>query len=116
MDMKNTPLVLDKRSKIAFLLFFLLFILSAGFSFYKYFVVRNYSLETQVDCDPAGEKCFVWKCNPDSSDDADKCTGDSAVDTHYYKLIEKKASHVPRCSASDANCPPIICEENEGGC
>ena len=108
---------MDRKSKIFFLIFFLLIIGSVSVTYYKYIITKNYIVEGQIDCDPTTEKCFIWKCNPEATDESEKCTGNPDKDIWYYKLAERKASQIPLCDpAKDENCDPWTCGEGEKNC
>jgi hypothetical protein len=74
-------------------------------------------LEGQADCDPTIEKCFIWKCNPVSDVEEEKCTGDVEKDTWYYQLTKRNTSQIPPCNPDkDENCDRWTCEPGEKDC
>lgn len=93
-------------------IFFLLIVLSVGFTYYRIMLKRDYVIEAQTDCDPTAEKCFVYHC--DST--VEECTGDETQDTSYYKIARRKANMVSNCDPADENCQPFVCSENEKDC
>lgn len=108
---------MDKKSKIFLWLFLLAILVSVGVTYYKIMIKRDYAVETQVDCDPTADKCFVWQCDPNSEVEGEKCGGDPEKDLWYYKIIRKNASRIPLCDPSkDENCQVLICEEGESEC
>ncbi|MFA9262882.1 MAG: hypothetical protein ACEQSB_06070, partial [Undibacterium sp.] len=103
---------MDKKSLILIALFFFLVFLSVGASYYRFFVVRDYTVHVQAPCDPAAEKCFVYECD----DSIGECTGDPASDTTYYKLVDRSAHSMPMCNPADSACGAYVCPESEVGC
>ena len=86
--------------------------ISVGAAFYKFFVLRDYSIQTQAKCDPYTEECFIHRC--DST--AEECTGDPATDTSYYKLVDRKAKNIPLCNPAEEGCDVTTCSSNEDQC
>jgi hypothetical protein len=101
---------MDKKSKIFFSVFFLIIFVVTGISFYKFYVLKDYYIRLETDCDPAVEKCFIYECDP--ADDSE-CPENVDERISYYKLIEKKASDLPLCDATDPSCPPVSCQAGE---
>ena len=81
------------------------------FTFYE----GDYPITREIKCNPHTEKCFIRQCDPESADE-DKCTGDPAKDTTYYKLQERMASKVPYCDPANPECEAYTCEEGEKNC
>ncbi|MFZ2193410.1 MAG: hypothetical protein WAV31_04170 [Candidatus Moraniibacteriota bacterium] len=99
------------------ILFFILLIGSVFVTYYKIVAKNNYLIEAQTDCDPTVKNCFIWNCDPESTEDGEACTGDAEVDTWYYKLVTKNAANVPLCDPEvDENCTPLVCELDEKDC
>lgn len=109
---------MDKKNKIFFIVLFLLIFGSIGATFLRIVVFKNYTLEAQADCDPEIEKCFVWECDSNSTEEGEACTGDEEEDISYYQLIRRKAYNVPLCNPDeDESCVPMECDpETEKGC
>ncbi len=103
---------MDQKSKIFFVVFFLLIAGSIGAAYYRYFVVRDYMITAQAECDPYTEACFVAVCDPSAAE----CTGDPEEDTSYYKEISRNARHIPLCDPTDEGCTALICPEGEEDC
>ena len=102
---------MDKKSKIFFALFGLLIVASVAVTFWRYMVKKDFVIENQVDCDPTTDKCFIWKCDPASDVDGEKCTGDADKDTWYYQIARRNASHIPLCDPDkDDSCKPMDCD------
>lgn len=95
--------------KIFFWVFSTLIIAVVVITFCRYFILKDYDIEAQADCDPTAEKCFVWKCDPESTVEGEKCTGDAETDTWYYKIVTKKAYDIPLCDPNDENCQAYEC-------
>ncbi len=101
---------MDKKSKIFFLVFFLLIAGSVAVTYWRIVVERDYLVLAETSCDPETEACFVYECDPE----AEECTGDPEEDTSYYAKIKKKAFNFPDCG--EEGCEDPICEEGEADC
>lgn len=102
---------MDKKSKIFFAVFFTLIAAVVIITYMKYFVAKDYYITAQADCDPTAQKCFIWKCDPNSTDPTEKCTGDPTKDTWYYQDVKKLASQIPLCDPdSDDSCKALECD------
>ncbi len=108
---------MDKKTKIFFVIFACLIVGSVAFTFYKIEIKKDYIMEGQIDCDPTAEKCFIWKCDPASNVEGEKCTGDKEKDVWYYQIAKRNASHIPLCDPDkDETCDPWTCGEGEKDC
>lgn len=103
---------MDRKSKIFFVVFFLLIVGSIGATYYRYFILRDYMITAQADCDPYTEHCFVYVCDPS----AEECTGDPEEDTSYYQNISRNASNIPLCDPADEECEALVCPAGEADC
>lgn len=103
---------MDKKSKIFFVVFFLLIAGSIGAAYYRYFVLRDYMIEAQASCDPFTENCFVYVCDPS----VEECTGDPEEDTSYYKNISRNAKNIPLCDPVEEGCEALVCPVDEVDC
>jgi len=101
---------MDKNSKIFFIIFFSITIFAVSLSFYKYFIVKDYYITLEAECNPESEKCFVFKCDP--AEDSE-CSENVEERTSYYKLIVKKASTISLCDSGDSECQEIVCKQDE---
>ncbi len=101
---------MDKKSKILLLAFLVLVIAVVAFTCYKYMVKRDYIIEAQADCDPYTEACFIWQCDPESSEEGEACTGDPEEDIWYYQIVKRNAMNIPLCDPNDENCDALICD------
>jgi hypothetical protein len=90
----------------------ILFLASLAFSFYKFYIVRDYMVYGHTECDPSESACFVYECDPET----EKCTGNPEEDTEYYALIEKNASQIPVCDPNAEECDVLTCSPNESDC
>lgn len=104
---------MDKKSKIFFIVFFLLIAGSVGASYYKFIVKRDYIIEAQADCDPYAKKCFVYVCDPAAGEE---CTGNPEEDTSYYKIIRRNAQNIPLCDPAKEGCDALVCPSGEPEC
>jgi len=107
---------MDKKSKIFLISFGLLIAISVVATYWRIVIKKDYIIEAQADCDPTVSKCFVWQCDPNSTDDGEKCTGDTAKDTRNYKIVKRNASRIPLCDPGGENCQAMVCGENEPEC
>ena len=86
-------------------------------TYWRIVIKKNYIVESQIDCDPYTEACFIWECDPNSTVEGEACTGDPENDIWYYKLTQRKASKVPLCDPNvDELCDPWTCEPGEKDC
>jgi hypothetical protein len=108
---------MDKKSKILIIAFLVLILISIGVTYWRIMVKRNYVISSQIDCDPAAEKCFIWKCDPQSDVEGEACTGDPEADIWYYKIAKRNAAKIPQCDPeTDETCDPWTCAEGERDC
>ena len=105
-----------KAGKIFFLIFILLIIASVAVVYYRIMIKKDYIIEAQADCDPYTEKCFIWKCDPESSEKGEACTGDMEEDIWYYKVVRRNAGKIPLCNPEDEDCTALVCGEGEPEC
>jgi hypothetical protein len=103
---------IDRRSSMLVVVFFVLVFLSIAASYYRFFIIRDYTIHVQAPCDPTVEKCFVYECD----DSLGECTGDPATDVTYYKLLDRSAQNMPTCNPNEGACEAYVCPENEMGC
>jgi hypothetical protein len=107
---------MDTKTKIFWWTMGILILASFGATFYRYMIKKDYIVQAQVDCDPYGEACFVWNCDPVSEIEGEVCTGDPEADTWYYKIINKNASKIQICDANDEECDALVCAQDEPDC
>ena len=107
---------MDRKTKIFFWVMGLLILASVGATYWRIMVKKDYIIEAQTDCDPYAEKCFVWECDPESTEEGEACTGDPETDTWYFQVIRRNAMNVPLCDPNDENCEALVCGENEPEC
>ncbi|KKQ27374.1 MAG: hypothetical protein US42_C0010G0021 [Candidatus Magasanikbacteria bacterium GW2011_GWC2_37_14] len=101
---------MDKKSKVFFLVFFSLIFFAIAFSFYNYYLIKNYYITIESECNPKNESCFIFICDPVEDSE---CPENEEERASYYKLIKEKASMVPLCDTASELCPPVICEKGE---
>ena len=108
---------MDKKTKIFWIILALLLIGSVAFTYYRIIIKRDYMVFSQIDCDPYEERCFIWECDPDSTEEGEACTGDPEMNIWYYKLVNRKANEIQLCDPNvDENCDPWTCESDEEDC
>lgn len=111
--MSGTISAMDTKSKILFWTLGILVILSVSASYYRFMVLHDYLVQTEIDCDPSYESCFVWECDTEE----EECTGNPDEDTWYYKIAYRNEKNIPNCSEEDEECDHFTCpEEGEEGC
>lgn len=108
---------MDRKSKILFLIVGLLIAASVAVTYWRIMVKKDYIIEAQTDCDPYAENCFIWECDPDSTVEGEKCTGDPETDSWYFQVVKRNASRIPLCDPdTNENCEALVCGENEPEC
>ncbi|MBU2025600.1 MAG: hypothetical protein ABIC19_04270 [Patescibacteria group bacterium] len=105
--------MLDKKSKIFFLVFALIIAATVAITYYKIVVLRDYLILSEVECDPAAESCFVYECDPKEDED---CSDIPEERISYLKKIEKKASNIEPCDPGLEECEEVSCEPEEEDC
>ncbi len=112
----ETGIKLDRKSKILFAVIAVLVVGSVAATFWRIVVKRDYIVQAQIDCDPSEENCFVWECDPNSTDEWEACTGDPEEDIWYYEILNRNAKNIPDCDPNDEDCTAYICGEDEADC
>lgn len=108
---------MDKKSKILFIIMGLLIIGSVAVTYWRIMVKKDYIIEAQTDCDPYTENCFIWECDPNSTEEGEACTGDPESDIWYYKITKRNAANIPLCDPeTDETCDPWACGLIESEC
>lgn len=102
----------SKRNIVLLTLFASVIVISVELSFLRFYVFRDYPIQSQIECDPTTEACFVYHCDAT----VEECTGDEVADTSYYKLIERNAKHIPLCNPVNEGCVPLECPDGEESC
>lgn len=115
-EKKDQEIRVDQKYKILFVVIGILVAGSVAATFWRYIVKRDYVIQSQIDCDPETEECFVWECDPQSTEEGEACTGVPDNDIWYYKIFSRNAKNIPDCDPSDENCLAYICEEGEKDC
>ncbi len=113
---ENQNIALDRKSKVLFVIIGLLIVGSVAVTFWRYMIKRNYIVQAQTECDPTTENCFVWKCDPASTEESEACTGDPEKDIWFYKIIRRNAKNIPLCDPNNENCPALVCDPGEKDC
>ena len=114
---KSSPTADHPRAgKIFFAVFFLLIIGSVAATYYRYIIARDYIVEAEAECDPTTEDCFVWECDPSSTEEGEACAGDPEEDVWYYTILRRNAKNVPLCDPNDEDCDALTCPEGEEEC
>jgi hypothetical protein len=98
---------MDIKSKILLGILGVVIVLSVSTSYYRFLVLHDYVIETEIDCDPTYESCFTWECDSES----EECTGNPEEDIWYYKLAYRNAKNIPACDLNDETCNQFACPE-----
>ena len=101
---------MDLRTKILLIGICFLFVGAVFLSYDKYIVQEDYYMQSEVDCDPGLQSCFVQICDPTEDE---TCPEEEAERVEYYKLVSKKAYLIPTCGETDEDCNPFACQANE---
>ena len=97
--------------------FFLVIITVVVITFLKYFVLKDYIIQAEADCDPMTETCFIYECVPGTDADCADDPEDPEAKLSYYKKVDKKAFLIPDCDPNDENCDALNCQGlSEGDC
>jgi hypothetical protein len=115
-EKQTVEIKMDRKSKALFVIIALLIAGSVAVTFWRYMVKKDYIIEAQADCDPETENCFIWKCNPNSMEEGEECTGVPDNDIWYYKIVRRNAKNIPLCDPNDENCEAFTCPEGEKDC
>jgi len=110
---KTSEINLDRKSKILFIIVGVLIAGSVAVTFWRYMVKRDYIIQSQMDCDPGTQNCFIWRCDPMSLEEGEKCTGVPDNDIWYYKILRRNAKNIPLCDPNDENCAALVCSPGE---
>ena len=114
--METTEQKSNKGNKIFYIILALLILVSVGVTFYKIVILKNYQIVSQVSCDPATEKCFVYECDPEVDG---VCSDIPEENISYYKNISKKAQKIFLCeqTTEKIGCnEELACTEGEADC
>lgn len=69
--------------------------------FSKFYILRDYTLRSEVACNPQSEVCFIRSCSEDCEEEASP---------EYYKIRMIHASDVPLCDPHVEECAQIDCK------
>jgi hypothetical protein len=117
--METEEIKMTKKDKIFWVVVILFALGLIIFAYYNTVVFKNFMIQAETTCDPFSEtsrKCFVWVCDP--ADD-DTCPNDELERVSYYKIINKKASNIALCEASEEKLgcnEELTCLEGESDC
>lgn len=114
---ESSEIRLDRKSKVLFIVIAFLIAGAITITFWRIVLKRDYIVQAQTDCDPTTENCFIWKCDPSSTEEGEACTGDPETDTWYYKIVRRNAKNIPLCDPNaDENCDAYTCVPDEKDC
>ena len=98
---------MNKKSRAFLVVVGLAIVLSAGVTFWRIFIARDYWISFETVCDPTIEKCFVRECTPDDTEN-NPCS-DTEATQEYYKALDMRARSVPQCNESNGDCMALNC-------
>lgn len=83
-----------------------LLVLAISASFYRFFILKDYDVLYEVECDPYTESCYVW------------CEDDECLEPFYYNYITKSAGDLlPYCGLDITDCEEsYYCLESDEVC
>ena len=81
-----------------------------GFKYDQFFLHKDYTFRTEVNCDPATEKCFRTVCDGECEKSAQIFSDGSP-----YKYVEMPASHAPAC-LEEETCLDFTCPTGDTTC
>jgi hypothetical protein len=99
--------MLDKKSKVFFVIFFIFISFMIFLSYLKYFVFKDYYIKMKVFCDYHVDRCFVSECAEDDTE----CFHNGNKRINSYKWIKKKAFSFPSCDPDLTDCSSIVCDK-----
>ena len=89
-------------TKIFSILLVVLGLISASASYYNYFIVENYSIITEIECDPENQNCFL--------EEADDGT------ISNVSLLKFHAPAALECDITTNECQEKICQSSGASC
>lgn len=103
------------RENVVMLVLFVLLVLTASASYYRFMVLHDYLVSYEIDCDPNEQSCFVG------------CEDEECVEQYYFAIVERHATEVESLcgvditNCEDANscsvgtsCRVVYCDQVEG--
>lgn len=85
---------------------FILVIITACATSYRFYVLKDYVIEYETECDPYTESCFI------------SCENESCDEVFYYKYITRHAREIfDVCGADITDCEEATaCYSDSGDC
>jgi hypothetical protein len=78
-------------------------VLTVAACFFRFFVLEDYLIAYEGDCDPETQSCYVW-C--EDSEDSSSCFYYSVIERHASEIAEKCDLDVSECDAA------YVCQED----
>jgi hypothetical protein len=101
---------MDKHSKILLWVLVFVTVATVGYKYVQFYINKDYTFLTQVDCDPETEMCFqLLEENQDTE------TRIIYYDGSPYKYVEMPAAIAPQC-LEETTCPEFTCADVDGEC
>jgi len=101
---------MNKKSLILDIVVLLLIFASAGVTFYRYIILKDYPITFKIGCNPEIEVCYISECNVEENTE---CAQDLVDRKSYYKLVEKSAGTIPGCDPEDPVCLEQTCPDQD---
>lgn len=101
-----------KKANVIFVFLVIVFAVSVFYAFLKFFVLRDYMVYGEAECDPSAQSCFVYTCDPTT----EECADDPEEDTSYYQIVSKNAQNIFVCDPQAQECPELFCTSGEKDC
>lgn len=102
--------MMEKSTKIILGIVGIAIIVVVVVKYYQFYIYKDYTFLTQVNCDPAVEACFQLL-----ADNQDPETGIIFYDGSPYKYVEMPAAVAPVC-LEEVTCLDFTCDQVDGEC
>lgn len=103
LPLNGTLIKVDTKTKILTVVMILFVVVSVSAKFYKFSVIQDFYVSSELECDPETESCFIWDCD----------LSDEDCDQAPYKYIWKYATGVTNCDPRLEDCDELQCNTNE---
>lgn len=95
---------MDKKSKTLLWILLLAVIIIVGYKYQQFYLSKNYTFITTINCDPAVETCFQV-----TEENRDYETAIIHYDGSPYKYAEMDGDAAPAC-LEETTCPDFTCD------
>jgi hypothetical protein len=101
---------MEKGTKIILTLIGIAILITVGIKYMQFYIYKDFTFLTQVDCNPATEACFKLL-----EENQDFETNIIYYDGSPYKYVEMPATIAPAC-LEETTCQDFTCDQVGGGC